>query len=133
MSTRATTHDEDRELGELLRKEVGFEIDAGCILEWVEDSFAPEEVFDVAALGEWAVNNGYQPEGRKMLTRERILEALDEIRDLADGDPEAAHVREDRLRALFIADIARYYSDVLGEMARLVLSSEDIAFKRWAA
>jgi hypothetical protein len=54
------------------------------------------------------------------------------IRHMA-GDPEAAHGAEDSLWA----DTLRYFAEVapaeLAELARIVLSTEEIDFPRWCA
>lgn len=65
------------------------------------------------------------------MTIEEILQAIQEIRDVAE-DGETAHINEDNLRTSFIESIAER-RDELGELARLILSTDDIDFARWCA
>jgi hypothetical protein len=57
---RATSSQEDKDFGELLKESVDFSgMDASWVLEWVADNFAPEEVFEDSVLEAWAEDNGY--------------------------------------------------------------------------
>lgn len=51
---------------------------------------------------------------------------------LRSGDAQTQHCQEDALREAFIQSIARR-QDGLGEKARLVLSTNNLAFNRWCA
>ena len=67
----------------------------------------------------------------EMMTKEEILQAVQKIRDIA-GDDERAHSQEDALREGFIEFIVERNGE-LGELARLVLSTNEIDFARWCA
>ena len=66
------------------------------------------------------------------MTLKDVEIAVKEIREMA-WDDEAAHTSEDALRTKFIEYVAT--SGVVGyaEMARLVLITAEIGFKRWCA
>jgi hypothetical protein len=58
---------------------------------------------------------------------------LEELRANA-GDPEADHLREDRLRRLVLEKITRCrYLENAKELARLALSTDEIVSERWYA
>jgi hypothetical protein len=65
------------------------------------------------------------------MNKEEILGAISDIRYNANDD-EKAHSLEDQLREWFIQDIANSKNE-LAELARLVLSTNDIDFQRWYA
>ena len=65
------------------------------------------------------------------MKKKDIVRYVEEIRDIADDD-EVAHGKEDSLREMFIASIAKR-KDSLGEKAKLVLSTNKIEFARWCA
>jgi len=52
-----------------------------------------------------------------------------------EGDDEVAHIREDELREMLIAYVSQGHFDSaeLVEMAKLVLSTNDLEFCRWCA
>lgn len=56
----STNSNQDKEFTRLLRENLGFEqIDATFVVEWVSDTFAPEEVFSNEELADWATAHGY--------------------------------------------------------------------------
>ena len=63
------------------------------------------------------------------MTKQEALEAVKEIEAVIDDD-EAAHSKEEDLRNQFISDIAKRRSK-LGEIAQIVLSTNDLDFARW--
>jgi len=65
------------------------------------------------------------------MTKEEALRMVEEIRNIEDID-EVAHSYEDDLREAFIEFVAKR-KDKLGEIARIVLSTNDIRFSRWCA
>jgi hypothetical protein len=62
---------------------------------------------------------------------EEIQKMIDDIKHEATDD-ERAHSDEDTLRKNFIAFVGER-KDKLGEMARLVLTTDNIDFARWCA
>ncbi len=67
------------------------------------------------------------------MTKERIKQRIAEIKRLATGDYEEAHVREDELYLEFIGFVAENPGVDFSEMAKLVLSVSRIEFARWCA
>jgi len=65
------------------------------------------------------------------MTKDEALKEVEKIRELADN-AEDAHQLEDFFRRDFIAFIAQR-DDELGEIARIVLSTDEISFARWCA
>ena len=65
------------------------------------------------------------------MDKEYIQGKIDEIKKEMD-DPEVAHGMEDDLYAEFIEHISKR-EDSLGEMAKLVLTTEGLDFSRWFA
>ncbi|MFA5808726.1 MAG: hypothetical protein WC935_00130 [Thermoleophilia bacterium] len=65
------------------------------------------------------------------MTKEEALASVEKIREEADDD-EVAHSHEDGLRAQFIAHVAEMPGE-LGELAKIVLSTDEISFGRWCA
>lgn len=63
------------------------------------------------------------------MTRAEALAAVEAIKGLV-ADDEAAHSCEDGLRANFIAYVAGMPGE-LGELAKIVLSTDEISFSRW--
>jgi hypothetical protein len=66
------------------------------------------------------------------MTKEDIEKAIKQIKGYAH-DPEFAHSLEDALRGRFIDYVANTAHVELAEMARLVLSTDEIDFPRWSA
>jgi hypothetical protein len=66
------------------------------------------------------------------MTKEDIEKAVQEIKD-TNSDAEVAHSLEDGLRERFIDYVASTAQVELAEMARLVLSTDEIDFPRWCA
>lgn len=64
-----------------------------------------------------------------LVTIQNAVEMIEE----KSSDYEAAHKREDKLRAAFIRFIAEHASPELAEMARTVLKTEGIVFDRYCA
>lgn len=62
MAIRATTVAQDKDLASLLEDEatISIDIDATCILDWINENFEPDQVFDIHKLAAWAVENGYE-------------------------------------------------------------------------
>lgn len=62
MAITATTVAQDKDLAILLRDqaEISIDIDATYILEWINENFEPDQVFDIHKLAAWAVENGYE-------------------------------------------------------------------------
>ena len=58
---KVTTLTEDQAFGELLKEQVdlSFVMDAGVVIDWVRDNFAPEDVYEVSDLADWAEGNGF--------------------------------------------------------------------------
>ena len=56
-----TTPKQDRALEERLRKmeAIGLTIDVTVVLQWIRDTFGPEDVFSCDTLEGWAENYGY--------------------------------------------------------------------------
>lgn len=56
-----TTPQQDRALEAYLAQKEAVEltIDAASVLEWVRDTFSPEDVFSHDTLERWALNFGY--------------------------------------------------------------------------
>lgn len=58
-----TTNRQDQELAEYLEAKraltVDLTIDASAILQWVRDTFGPEDVFSDETLERWATSFGY--------------------------------------------------------------------------
>jgi hypothetical protein len=65
------------------------------------------------------------------MTKKEILTAIQKIKDERDDD-EMQHVYEDNLRNSFIEFVAER-KDKLGQLARLVLSTNKLDFARWCA
>ena len=61
MSPVSTTLSQDSSFETFIEEEAHFmlTIDATKVLEWVQDTFSPEEVFEEAELEEWASKNGW--------------------------------------------------------------------------
>ncbi len=58
-----TTHTQDVSLTQLIEQEIAIQtIDAGIILDWVTDNFQPGDIFEIAELSEWAIDNGFVEE-----------------------------------------------------------------------
>ena len=66
------------------------------------------------------------------MTISEVEDRLALLRQIA-GDPEAAHGEEDSLYGDVLNAIATGEAEDAVEMARLVLTSEDIDFARWYA
>ena len=65
------------------------------------------------------------------MTKKEILTAIQKIKDERDDD-EMQQVYEDNLRNSFIEFVAER-KDKLGQLARLVLSTNKLDFARWCA
>jgi hypothetical protein len=65
------------------------------------------------------------------MTKKEILTAIQKIKDQRDDD-EMQHIYEDNLRNSFIEFVAER-KDKLGQLARLVLSTNKLDFARWCA
>jgi len=65
------------------------------------------------------------------MTRDEALEAVAKIASLVDDD-EVAHSMEDNLRGAFIEYAAELPGE-LGEIAKIVLSTDALNFCRWYA
>ena len=65
------------------------------------------------------------------MTKKEILTAIQKIKDERDDD-EMQHIYEDNLRNSFIEFVAER-KDKLGQLARLVLSTNKLDFARWCA
>jgi len=65
------------------------------------------------------------------MDRDYIEREIKAIADIA-ADDESAHSREDRLRAWFIWSLSQR-TDEIGELAKLILTTDKIDFARWCA
>lgn len=66
------------------------------------------------------------------MTTEQIKQRIKEIEETA-WDDEVAHKKEAAMRADFIAYVASLENKALAAKAKLVLSTDKIAFSRWYA
>ncbi len=66
------------------------------------------------------------------MTRNDAERRVEEIRALA-GDADAAHTAEDALRRDFIKWVSEGEATNAQEIARMILSTDDIDFPRWCA
>ena len=66
------------------------------------------------------------------MTIQDVKNEIEKIKSIA-GDDEVMHSGEDGLRAKFIEHIAALDIPVYAEMARLVLTTDNIEFSRWCA
>lgn len=55
----STTMKQDAQFADILMGNMKIEFDAENAVDWVADTFLPGEVFDNAALTEWAIENGF--------------------------------------------------------------------------
>ncbi len=68
------------------------------------------------------------------MTRKEVELIIDEVRYFARlGDAEAAHATEDALRRDFIKWVSEGEATNAQEIARMILSTDDIDFPRWCA
>ena len=66
------------------------------------------------------------------MTLQEVHDRVEFIKRVA-GDDEAAHVAEDQLHEDFIAWVHASGAVELAEMARVVLTTQDVEFSRWYA
>ena len=66
------------------------------------------------------------------MTIEDAKTRVQAIKDIA-GDDEVAHGTEDHLYQQFIEDIANGQTEDIQEIAKIILTTEDIDFARWCA
>jgi len=57
-----STYKQDSAFRDALHENVSFDTDAGWLIDFIEGNFAPEEVFPIGALEQWAEENGYTKE-----------------------------------------------------------------------
>ena len=57
MAKRTSTH-EDADVEKFVADEF-LSIDCGTLLQYIQDNFNPDEIFDKGELDEWAEENGY--------------------------------------------------------------------------
>lgn len=66
------------------------------------------------------------------MNMQEVIDRVDSIRRTGEGDDEAAHSMEDKLYRDFIAHVTKRKGK-LGQMAKVVLSTQDFDFCRWTA
>lgn len=66
------------------------------------------------------------------MTLREIKNRVDHIKKIV-GDNEAAHSEEDSLYSDFIAYLAKTASPKYREMAKTILKTQEIDFRRWCA
>lgn len=59
---RDSTYDQDRAFRLSLSENVDFDTDANWLIDFIEANFAPDEIFPIDILEQWAEENGYTKE-----------------------------------------------------------------------